>query len=183
MGGGHTSAGAGITRILSAALAVFSLWATPTAAAQTYPGPPTVEHLARRADIVVIGDVTHATGEWDAARTTIHTRVQVAVIETLTGPPAPSLSFTQLGGQVGDRVSVVGGAAQFQAGERVLVFLARRADGSLRLSDLMHAKFSIERDAATGRDYAVRLSGAPGADRIALDQVRAEIRRALGGRG
>jgi len=179
MGGGHTSAGAGITRILSAALVVFCLWATPTAASQTYPGPPTVEQLARRADVVVIGDVTAATGELAAAGG-IHTRISLTAVETLKGAPSPSLSFTQIGGRVGDRMSAVGGAAQFTAGERVLVFLARRPDGSLRLSDLIHGKFLIDRDAATGRDYAVRFTGAPGADRIALDEVRAQVRRTLG---
>jgi hypothetical protein len=63
----------------------------------------------------------------------------------------------------------------------VLVFLARQPDGALRLSDLVNGKFRIERDAATGREYATRSAGAPSADRFALEQVRAEVRRTLGG--
>jgi hypothetical protein len=62
----------------------------------------------------------------------------------------------------------------------VLVFLARQPDGALRLSDLVNGKFRIERDAATGREYATRSTGAPSADRFALEQVRAEVRRTLG---
>jgi hypothetical protein len=150
-------------------------------ASQTYPGPPTVETLARQADVVVIGDVTATAGEWDAARRNIYTRVHLTAREVLKGTAAPPLSFTQRGGRVGDRMSVIGGAAQFAAGERVLVFLARQPDGGLRLADLIHGKFLIERDAATGREYAVRFPGASGADRIALDHVRAEVRRTLGG--
>jgi hypothetical protein len=162
-------------------LALLALRAAPACATQTYPGPPSVAHLARGADVVVVGDVTSTAGEWDAGRTNIYTRVSVAVGETLKGPAGPTVSFLQLGGQVGDRLSAVGGAAHFRAGERVLVFLARRADGELGLADPIHGKFSVERDAATGREYAVRAAGAPGPDRVALDQVRAEVRRALGG--
>jgi hypothetical protein len=158
-------------------LAVLCLWTAPLRAAQTHPGPPSVEALVRRAEVVVIADVSAATGEWDAARTTIHTRVTLTVIETLKGTPGRALSFNQPGGRVGDRVSAVGGAAQFKPGERVLVFLARSRAGAFRLADIANGKFQIERDAASGREYVVRLSGAAGADRIALDQVRAQIRR------
>jgi hypothetical protein len=130
---------------------------------------------------VAIGDVTTMVGEWDAAGTRILTRVHLEPREVLKGTAPSPLSFTRLGGRVGDRMSAVGGAARFAPGERVLVFLARDAAGDLRLADLVHGKFRIERDAATGREYAVRSTGAPGADRIALDQVRADVRRTLGG--
>src|SRR5262245_2905321 len=117
---------------LAATLAALAV-ARPVAAAQTYPGPPSVEQLARRAAVIVIGDVVSAVGSWDAARTNISTRVEMAVVETLKGVAAPALSFSQLGGRVGDLVSMVAGASTFEAGERVLVFLERRQDGSLRL--------------------------------------------------
>ncbi len=158
--------------------------AAPVArAAQTFPGPPSIEQLARRADVVVLGEVRTAVGEWDAARTNIDTRVELTRAEWLKGAGSSPVTFTQLGGTVGAETSIVGGAAEFWPGERVLVFLARRPDGSLRLGDLVHGKFSIERDAAAGRDYAVRATGAPGADRLELDHVRAQVRRALGGQG
>jgi hypothetical protein len=159
---------------------VLSACAGPVQASQTHPGPPTVEQLARQADVVVVGDVTAAAGEWNAARTNIYTRVHLDAREFLKGTAPAPLSFTQLGGRVGEQMSAIGGAARFKAGERVLVFLARGPDGALRLSDLIHGKFQIERDAATGREYAVRFTGAPGADRFALDQVRALVRRTLG---
>jgi hypothetical protein len=130
--------------------------------------------------VIVIGNVVSAVGAWDAARTNISTRVEMAVAETLKGAAAPTLSFNQLGGRVGDLVTTVAGASTFDAGERVLVFLERRHDGSLRLSDPFHGTFRIEHDAASGRDDAVRSTGAPRVDRIPLDQVRAQVRRALG---
>jgi hypothetical protein len=101
--------------------------------------------------------------------------------EVLKGFVPSPLSFTQLGGQVGDRMSAVAGAGRFKTGERVLVFLARGPRGALRLSDLIHGKLQIEHDPTTGRDYAVRFSGAPAAERLPLDQVRAQVRHTLGG--
>lgn len=149
-------------------------------ASQVSAGPPSIEGLARQADVVVIGDVAATSGEWDAARTNIVTRVHLDRTEVLKGHPPTPLTFTHLGGRVGEIESGVAGAARFTAGERALVFLSRQPDGGLRLAQLLHGKLRIERDAATGRDYAVRFTGARGADRFPLDQVRADVRRTLG---
>ena len=177
------SAGSRLARALGlvVSLVVLSACVAPAHAAQTYPGSPSIEQLARQADVIVVGEVTATAGEWDATRTNIHTRVHLQPREILKGAAASPLSFTRLGGRLGDRMSAVGGAVSFAAGEQVLVFLARQPDGSFRLSDLIHGKLRIERDTTTGREYATRSTGAPGADRFALDQVRAEIRRTLGG--
>jgi hypothetical protein len=127
-----------------------------------------------------VGEVIGAVGEWDAARANIHTRVELSVAELLKGAASSPVTFTQLGGRVGGEASAVAGAVAFQPGERVLVFLTRRPDGSLGLTDLSHGAFSLARDVATGRDHAL---GAAGADRFELDHVRTRIRRALDGRG
>jgi hypothetical protein len=154
--------------------------ASPVWAAQPL-AAPSIEQLARQADIVVIGEVISATGEWTAGRASIQTRVSLAVAEALKGTVPVPLTFTHLGGRVGDEASAVGGTPQFDPGERVLVFLSRRRDGSLRLADLTYAKFVVVRDAATGREHALPSTGALGADRVDLDQVRTLVRRSLGG--
>ena len=175
---------AGLTAIrflpLAAALSGLS-GAGAASASQTYSGLLSVEQLARRADVVVVGDVASAVGAWDAARRDIHTRIELTVAETLKGTPASKLAFTQVDGQVGDQITTVAGAVTFETGERVLVFLERRPDRSLRLVDPFHGTFRVERDPATGRDDAIRATGAPAGDRRPLDQVRGEVRRALGG--
>jgi hypothetical protein len=130
--------------------------------------------------VVVIGEVTATAGEWDTARTNIVTRVRLERTEILKGATPTPLTFTHLGGRVGELDSAVAGAARFRVGERALVFLSQQADGSLRLAQLFHGKLLIERDAATGREDAVRFTGARGADRFPLDQVRADVRRTLG---
>lgn len=134
---------------------------SPAVASQTYPGPPSVGDLTRRADVVVIGEVASVAGVWDPDRRTIQTRIELTVAETLKGAPVPALAFTQPGGQVGDHIITVAGVATFAIGERVLVFLEGADDGSLRLADPQHGKL----------------------DRGSLDRARAEIRRTLGGSG
>ena len=151
------------------------MWAAQPLAA------PSIEQLAQRADIVAIGEVGSAAGEWAAGRSSIQTRVTLTVAEILKGPAPSPLTFTHLGGRVGNEASAIGGGPEFQPGERVLLFLTRRPDGSLRLTDLIYGRFEIVRDAATGRDHAVRAAGAAGAERIDLDQLRLLVRRALGG--
>jgi hypothetical protein len=154
--------------------------ASPAWAAQPL-APPSIEQLARQADIVVVGQVISATGEWAAGRATIQTRVALTVTESMKGTAASPLTFTQLGGRVGDEASAVGGGPEFIRGERVLVFLTRGRDGSLRLTDLNYAKFVVVLDAAAGREHAIRATGARGVDQLDLDQVRTLVRRALGG--
>jgi hypothetical protein len=157
------------------------LYGSAAQASSTAPGPSSVQTLAQQADVIVIGDVTSTAGEWDTAGTSIVTRVHLQRPEVLKGAVGAPLSFTRLGGRVGDRMSVVGGAAAFAVGERVLVFLTRDAGTGLRLADIVHGAFRVERDRTTGSEYAVRSTGGHGADRLPLDQVRAEIRRTLGG--
>jgi hypothetical protein len=154
--------------------------ASPAWAAQRL-GTPSIEQLTRTADVVAIGEVGSAAGEWAAGRASIQTRVVLTAVEALKGTEPSPLTFTHLGGRVGDEASAIGGGLQFQPGERVLVFLSRRPDGSLRMADLTYGKFGIVRDAATGRDLAFPATGATGADRIDLDQLRMLVRRALGG--
>jgi hypothetical protein len=152
------------------------LWAGLTWAAHA-DGPLTVEDLARRAELVVLGEVTSVASELQAARSQITTRVDVRVNETLKGQAGSNpLQFRQAGGRMGDMTSEVAGAARFVAGERVLLFLARGAEGSLGIVGRFQGKFAVERD-ATNSEVAVRR--VPGSaevlDRVALEQVRTTV--------
>jgi hypothetical protein len=154
----------------------FALWAGVVAGADA-DVPLTVEDLARRAELVVLGEVTSVASEFHATRRQIVTRVDIRVGETLKGQAGPNpLQLRQPGGRVGEMSSEIAGAPRFVAGERVLLFLVRAADGSLAVAGLFQGKFALERDAAD-RDVAVRR--VPGSaevlDRVSLEQVRATI--------
>jgi hypothetical protein len=76
----------------------------------------------------------------------------------------------------------VAGAPTFTQGEGVLLFLARGSDGHLSVAGLFQGKFSLERDAASGGEVAVRR--VPGSaevlDRLRLEQARADVVAARG---
>ena len=76
--------------------------ASPVWAAQRL-AAPSIEQLARQADVVAIGEVSSAAGEWAAGRRSIQTRVTLTVAELLKGTAPSPLTFTHLGGRSGTR--------------------------------------------------------------------------------
>ena len=60
------------------------------------------------------------------------------------------------GGAVGDQVEVVFGSPRFSVGEKVLLFLNTRPDGTLRVHEMFLGKLTIETDPATGIQRAVQ---------------------------
>lgn len=144
--------------------------------------PMSVEELTKGADVVVIGEVLSTQSEWDPTGRVILTRVDMHVEELLKGSPTGQrLSFQQLGGQVGDTVSVVAGSPSFSRGERVLLFLSRRRDGRFDVENFFQGKFSLEHDPASGREMAVRRvpDSAQVLDRLQLDEARSRVLKAL----
>jgi hypothetical protein len=166
--------------VLAAAAALLPVPAPPPAAGGSISGVLPVADLARRADLVVIGRVQEVTAVRRSADGLVETLVTLHVEEVLKGAAGPTVEFARLGGRVGAVTSVVPGAPEFAAGERVLVFLARRPDGRLGLSDLFQAKFSLERDPRASVPLAVRRLPDSGQvlSATGLDQVRADVARA-----
>jgi hypothetical protein len=94
---------------------------------------------------------------FDEQHTRIYTYVTLKVQEVLKGQITErKIVIKELGGQVGDRISVIYGNPHFTRGERVLLYLDTWKDGSLRTYQMFLGKFSIVRDAKTGHEFAVR---------------------------
>ncbi len=68
----------------------------------------------------------------------------------------PTLTIRELGGQVGGRMGWVFANPEYTVGERVLLFLDQRPDGTLRVMHFYLGKFSIITDPANGDLVAVR---------------------------
>ncbi|MGE0813170.1 MAG: matrixin family metalloprotease [Vicinamibacterales bacterium] len=101
--------------------------------------------LARTSAAAVEGQVVAATSGWDDEAGTIYTYVTIAVSRAwgLDGVPA-QVVLKQLGGVVGDTAFVVGGQAQFEVGEEVLVFLdVRPRDRTLSVAGLERGKWTL----------------------------------------
>ena len=137
--------------------AILVALATATDAPGATSPPLGIAQLAARADLIVLGAVSTVQSQWNADRTLIETRVEVRVAATPKGAPhADVVSLWEAGGRVGPLAAEVADTPRFSAGERVLVFLRRGADGRFRVVERFQGKFSIERDGASGEELAVR---------------------------
>jgi hypothetical protein len=158
--------------------------------------------LTEQARLIVIGEVIDISSHWDPGQGQILTDITVRLDEVLKGAiPTPELTIRQLGGKVGDVESRVEGSPEFRLGERVLLFLTTRGDGTLRTAHLYLGKFSILTDLHTGERFARRQtpagvvvttprgSGArPTTDELhrlrdIRDRIRGAVRGRLGLRG
>jgi hypothetical protein len=133
-----------------AALAV--LWLVPAPAFASLALAMELPELAERADRVVIAQVAAVTTEWDSTHSTIVSRVELAVEETLKGdvPANRRLRLVQVGGQVGELVMRVSGQPGFVVGERAVLFLEGPA-GNCHLVGLGQGKRPLRFDPAGGR--------------------------------
>jgi hypothetical protein len=149
--------------------------------------------LVQSSSDIVIGSVESAASHWNAKHTRIVTDVAVRVEESLKGANTPTVTLTQMGGDVDGMHLEVAGSPVFQRGQRSVFFLWRDSKGRAQVNGLAMGKFDIERDPATGRAMVRRqldgltLTGKTRAtttnaakpERMALDELRAEIRDAL----
>ena len=90
----------------------------------------TVEQLTIASPLVVRGTVGAVQVRWTADRTAIATWAAVRVTDALKGASANFILVRQIGGQVGDVVHHIEGAAKFVEGEDVVLFLEPTPDES-----------------------------------------------------
>jgi PKD repeat protein len=100
---------------------------------------PTDEQLVDKAALIVSGTVV-ATTPVDREGA-IWTETKVAVARTIKGTSAETITIHEPGGMLGDRLTRVYGAAEFAAGEHVLLFLRPSPEGMYRVVDLFAGKF------------------------------------------
>jgi hypothetical protein len=157
----------GMRRLLVALLLI-----APGVAGASAPQPLTIAELSRLADTIVVGRVGAAPGGGPVA---------LDVEQVLKGTPPSPLAIAPPGPVARGIVTEVAGAPTFAAGERVLVFLTRRPDASLRVAHLFQGKFSIEPDPVTHIPHAVRRVPDTHAvlDRLPLADALAQVRAAL----
>ena len=87
----------------------------------------------------------------------IYTYITLKVQEVLKGQITErKIVIKEEGGEYGGRGTLIFGTPQFKLGERVLVYLDTRNDGSLRVHQMFLGKFSIVKDEQTGKEMAVR---------------------------
>jgi hypothetical protein len=126
-------------------LAVLVTWvvaAGGTARAMTY-APMSDESLIAASELIVVGMVEQvASARLGNGR--VVTQTEIRVDDVLMGQVAGDrILVTEPGGRVGGVTVRLPGVPTFTAGERTLVFLRERADGTLGTSALSLAKYTI----------------------------------------
>lgn len=121
---------------------------------------PPDDDLIVGARVIVTGKVLSIESSFDEQQGRIFTYIKLKVQEVIKGQITErKIVIKELGGHVGDRVSVVYGNPEFAVGERVLVYLDTWSDGSLRTYQMFLGKYSIVKDDKTGHEFAVRATG------------------------
>jgi hypothetical protein len=114
--------------------------------------------LARESDRIVVGTVTGIEGEWDPTLNFIRSNVTLDVEQSLRGQSPDTIVLRNPGGYVGGMAQTAQGVAEFEVGERVVVFLTTWADGTPKVLGYVQGKSRVVVD-GQGRERLVGGSG------------------------
>jgi hypothetical protein len=146
-------------RLLCTTVAALLLSARASA---TTVAAPEFDELVNESDFVVRATVKSVRSEYSRpGGKSIVTYVELDVKEVITGDPPSPLVLRMLGGRVGDKRMVVSGAPEFVVGDEDILFVRDNGKVFNPLTALMHGRYPIARDEATGRGYMMRNNRAP----------------------
>ena len=132
---------------------------------------PDFDGLVSEADYVVRATVKSVTSEY---RTTpkgqaIFTKVELQVLETITGTPPSPLVLQVLGGTVDGVTMRVEGVPLFHVGDEDILFVQNNGTQFFPLVGIMNGKFPVKHD-ASGAVFVARSNGSPLYDTKDLQQ-------------
>jgi hypothetical protein len=138
-------------------IALFCLSITAVTTRATTVVIPSDDDMIIGARLIIKANVISIETGFDHESGSVFRYVTLRVREVLKGQLSERrIVIKEEGGQFGEFRTVIFGAAEFTAGERVIVYLDTRADGSLRVHHMFLGKFSIVTDSLTGTEMVVR---------------------------
>jgi hypothetical protein len=148
-------------RLLLACVVVFL--GSGVAASATTVVPPEFPTLVNESDYIVRAITTRVVAEKRTGPrgAKIYTRVDLQVIEVIAGTPPPQLTLEFLGGRVGAEVMTVAGTPQFTVGDEDILFVRDNGRSICPLYAMMHGRYVVSTEAATGSRYVARSDGTP----------------------
>jgi hypothetical protein len=106
--------------------------------------------------LIVTGKVLSTATRLDDASQTVFTYTTLRVSSFLKGQlDTGTIVIKERGGEFGNTGTIIHGTPQFEPGQRVLLYLDTRPDGSLRVHDMFLGRYSITPD-ASGRLFVDR---------------------------
>ncbi|MEO5960502.1 MAG: hypothetical protein ABIZ49_14390 [Opitutaceae bacterium] len=143
---------------------LFLLLAVAALARATTVQPPEFPELVREAESIYRGRVTTVQSrrvDGPGGENLIKTYVTFAVDRAIKGPDLKEIVLEFLGGRVGNDTMAVDGMPRFEVGDREVLFVQKNGMQFCPLVRMMHGRYRIARDAATGREYVAREDRAP----------------------
>jgi hypothetical protein len=111
-----------------------------------------IEGLTRDNETIVQASVLDIHSYWNAAHTFIFTDVHVRASAKFKGAPADDLSFTVMGGTVGQTTTLIVGGPDLAPGSEYVLFLSHTdlpgAPGMLTVRDLCQGVFAVRKGRA-----------------------------------
>lgn len=117
-----------------------------SAASATVFQPTNDRQLVDRSDAVVVATVRDASSHVRADGYVV-TDYRFDVEQTLKGAAAGTITVSEIGGTAGSRFTFISDSASYAPGERVMVFLRKRNDGTYFTTSMAMGKFSFTRTA------------------------------------
>jgi hypothetical protein len=166
-----------LSRLFSGRLFGCMIWAllflTGSRLSATTVIPPDFDQLVNDSDYIVRAVVKSVDSEYQTTTSggkKIVTKVGLDVKEVIAGTPPANLVLEILGGRVGDERMVVEGAPTFKVGDEDILFVRGNGHTIVPLVAMMHGRYPILREAATGRRYMARENKQPLVDTAEISQ-------------
>lgn len=141
--------------------------------------PPDFDQLVNESDYVVRAVVESTRAEYrDGPQgRLIVTIARLRIRETVAGQPPATVDLEMLGGQIADDRLIVNGAPIFRVGDEDFLFVRDNGRSITPLVALMHGRYPVHRDAASGREYIARSNDVPLQDvaEVALPMTTGEV--------
>jgi len=125
--------------------------------------PPTFDELINRAQVIFQGVVTDVRSQWvgEGAQRSIVSYVTFKVEDAMKGNPGSTYTMRMLGGTVGDQTMEVTDSPKFKVGNRDVLFVENNGSQFVPLVGIMHGRFRVEREQASGREVVTTNEGEP----------------------
>jgi hypothetical protein len=118
----------------------------------------TVDELAKRAEQVIMGEVTSLKPRWNKDQEPIYTEITLNVLEVWKGEiTTKSITIEQIGGTYGETSLTIPDAAEFKIGTKVILFIDRKEDKT-DLAGWFQGKFNIDGDMAIQEKTGYKVS-------------------------
>jgi hypothetical protein len=137
--------------------------------------PPSFDELVEQAQLIFQGTVTDVQSQWagEGAERRIMSYITFRVEESIKHEPGTTYTLRMLGGTVNGETMGVTDAPRFKKGDRDIVFVENNGTQFIPLVGIMHGRFRVRQDSATGREIVTTDMGEPVTSLAALGKSHA----------